>query len=217
MSSTARTEANRLNAQASTGPKTAEGKQRASLNSVKHGFTGQTMILPAEEADAYRAFTESFLRELSPEGVNETHLAHLIMTNRWRLTQMATMEAAIYALGVRENAAQFADETPEVALAMSRVLTFEQKRKELDRLRRYENSISRQVNHDTKLLAELQTARKAKEAEQEKDAIALHTYFTTANQPWNPAHYGLDLSIEQIQRLHHKTRCASGLSPRTSI
>src|SRR5579859_4876976 len=99
MFSPARIEAIRQNSQASTGPKTEEGKQRSALNSVKHGFTGQTMILPAEEAEAYKRFTEGFLAEIAPKGIHETHLAHLVMNNRWRLTQIAATESALYALG----------------------------------------------------------------------------------------------------------------------
>ncbi|MEO8028325.1 MAG: hypothetical protein ABI823_17715, partial [Bryobacteraceae bacterium] len=35
-----RAERNRLNAQKSTGPKTIEGKKRASLNALDHGLSG---------------------------------------------------------------------------------------------------------------------------------------------------------------------------------
>ena len=41
--SEARLRANRLNAQKSTGPRTEEGKQRASLNATRHGLTAQVL------------------------------------------------------------------------------------------------------------------------------------------------------------------------------
>ena len=60
MATEKQTEANRRNAQKSTGPRTEEGKQTSSLtgppcgglslNAYKHGLTGQRVILTAEEA-----------------------------------------------------------------------------------------------------------------------------------------------------------------------
>jgi hypothetical protein len=41
MSTPNRTEINRANSQHSTGPKTQAGKQRSSLNALRHGLTGQ--------------------------------------------------------------------------------------------------------------------------------------------------------------------------------
>jgi len=41
-----RAEINRANAQHSIGPKTPEGKQRSSLNALRHGLTGQIIVLP---------------------------------------------------------------------------------------------------------------------------------------------------------------------------
>ena len=50
MASPAQLAANRRNAQKSTGPRTAEGKKRASLNALKHGMTAKTVVLPHESA-----------------------------------------------------------------------------------------------------------------------------------------------------------------------
>jgi hypothetical protein len=62
MTSFRQIEANRRNALRSTGPKTGEGKQRASQNAVRHGLTAETVIIPLEDADDYQNnATESFL------------------------------------------------------------------------------------------------------------------------------------------------------------
>jgi len=202
--SSARVEANRQNAQSSTGPRTAEGLQKSSLNAIRHGFTGQTMLVTESEAEPYRLFTEGFLKELAPVGVHETALAHSVMNNRWRVQQISAMESAIYALGFRQHAAQLANETPDMAAAMSRLLTFDEKRKDLDRLRRYESSLTRQINKDIQLLTQLQLTRKAEQAKQEKEAIAMLTHFTTTGKPWNPADFGFVLSIEEIRQLEER-------------
>ncbi len=41
-------EANRQNAQKSTGPKTPEGRAAVRLNGVKHGLTAETIVLKGE-------------------------------------------------------------------------------------------------------------------------------------------------------------------------
>jgi hypothetical protein len=195
MSSSARVEANRQNAQSSSGPRTEAGKQKSSLNAIKHGLTGQTLLLPAEQVEPYQRFTEGLLKELAPVGIQETDLAHGIVSSRWRMHQIHAMESAIYAMGVLEYAGQFEDQTPEMAIAMARAVTFEKKRPDLERLRRYESQMNRQAKKDLTLLKELQAIR----SEQEKEAIALLTHFTTTGKPWNPQDYGINLTIEQIQ------------------
>ena len=50
-----RTARNRANAAHSTGPKTEAGKPRSCLNALRHGLTGHTIILPAEDLEAYTA------------------------------------------------------------------------------------------------------------------------------------------------------------------
>jgi hypothetical protein len=47
--SEAKLAANRANAAHSTGPTTGEGQQRSSLNAMKHGLTGRTVLLPREK------------------------------------------------------------------------------------------------------------------------------------------------------------------------
>ena len=54
-------EANRRNAQRSTGPKTEEGKAASRLNAGRHKVTAQVSILPDEE----RAAAEDFCGKLS--------------------------------------------------------------------------------------------------------------------------------------------------------
>src|SRR5215467_58147 len=46
--------ANRRNAQLSTGPKSEEGKSKSSLNAVRTGLTGRTVLLPTDDAAGYQ-------------------------------------------------------------------------------------------------------------------------------------------------------------------
>lgn len=40
---------NRANSEHSTGPRTDPGKQRSSLNALRHGLTARTAVLPTED------------------------------------------------------------------------------------------------------------------------------------------------------------------------
>ena len=48
--------ANRANATHSTGPRTEEGQKRSSLNAMKHGLTGRTVLLPREKSKTMMPF-----------------------------------------------------------------------------------------------------------------------------------------------------------------
>jgi hypothetical protein len=48
-------DANRLNSQKSTGPKSPEGKFRAALNGWRHGLTGQVLTMAEDEWRLSRA------------------------------------------------------------------------------------------------------------------------------------------------------------------
>ena len=57
--------ANQANAQLSTGPKSAEGKAKSSLNAVRTGLTGKTILLPSDDAEAY---TDHIASHVAPAG-----------------------------------------------------------------------------------------------------------------------------------------------------
>ena len=67
--------ANRRNALKSTGPKTTEGKKRASMNALKHGLRSASLAIPhlenPEDWETHRALV---VRDLAPVGYLETIL-----------------------------------------------------------------------------------------------------------------------------------------------
>src|SRR5579864_7480750 len=90
-----RTAINRANAQKSTGPRTEAGKQRSSLNALRHGLTGHTIVLPSEDQSAYQRHSQSFLDEYRPKGATETHLVQSLIDTSWQLNRAAA-NIAIY-------------------------------------------------------------------------------------------------------------------------
>jgi hypothetical protein len=58
-------EANRRNAEKSTGPKTPEGKQAVASNAVKHGLFARQLILNDEDPEEYQALVDGLQDALS--------------------------------------------------------------------------------------------------------------------------------------------------------
>jgi hypothetical protein len=77
-------EANRRNAERSTGPTSATGKARSSLNNLRHGHTGQINILPTEDREAHDRFCNELVDSLKPETPMEQQLAHSVAEGNWR-------------------------------------------------------------------------------------------------------------------------------------
>ena len=95
-------EANRRNSQKSTGPRTAEGKDKIKLNALKHGLTAQTVVLPHEDAEAYERRRESWTRELDATGDLGQYLAERAVRVSWQLDRADSHERATLAKRVRE-------------------------------------------------------------------------------------------------------------------
>ena len=83
--SSRRAEANRRNAQKSTGPRTAEGKARSRFNAVKHGMRAATPVLPGEDKAAFDDRLERWTRNLAPRDDVEQFLVKRAVELSWQL------------------------------------------------------------------------------------------------------------------------------------
>jgi hypothetical protein len=63
--SDAKLAANRQNAQHSTGAKTQAGKDKSKMNSLRNALTGQTVLLPTDDAVAYQALVAIQLTQVA--------------------------------------------------------------------------------------------------------------------------------------------------------
>jgi hypothetical protein len=66
--SAAKLEANRRNAQKSTGPRTEEGKKNSSFNATKHGLRAETLVLRDEDPQAFEDRKAAWRADLLPAG-----------------------------------------------------------------------------------------------------------------------------------------------------
>ncbi len=91
MSTKAQINANRQNAQKSTGPKTGAGKATASKNAVKHGLFAAEAVIEGENQADYEIYLDNFLAELQPVGMVETMMAARFVCLSWRLKRAERM------------------------------------------------------------------------------------------------------------------------------
>ena len=83
MPSPAQAQANRLNAQHSTGPRTEEGKAVSCRNNFKHGFCGAFAVLPAESQAEFDALLDSLREEHGPSTATENILVDRMAQHYW--------------------------------------------------------------------------------------------------------------------------------------
>jgi hypothetical protein len=92
MTTDAQINANRENAQKSTGPVTAEGKAAVSQNAVKHGLFAVQDVVTTESQAEFDAMREQMLADLAPAGAVESVLAQRVISLVWRLKRAETMQ-----------------------------------------------------------------------------------------------------------------------------
>jgi hypothetical protein len=99
MTSIKQTEANRRNAQKSTGPKTPEGKAAVRLNALRHGLCARTAVLPAENAEEFEQLCADLETEWHPQGRTEQYLLEQMAVAQWKAARACNMEYNIYDQG----------------------------------------------------------------------------------------------------------------------
>jgi hypothetical protein len=85
-------EANRRNAQKSTGPKTEEGKRQSRRNAIRHGLCAETVIEPVEDVDDYRGFEATITADFDAETAVERELVLRLASLLWRIRRATSIE-----------------------------------------------------------------------------------------------------------------------------
>src|SRR6201996_7994963 len=159
MSTLAQIAANQANSKFSTGPTSSEGKAKSSLNAVKTGLTGRTVLLPGDDAAAYEAHVAGFFARHQPTGDEEQNLVQSLADTEWRLLRIPALEYGIYALGRLEFAAEFPNEEPEIRKHLVEAKIFLVYQRQLNNLSIQESRLRRQHEKDTAVLRERQETR----------------------------------------------------------
>jgi hypothetical protein len=90
-----RLKANRRNALRSTGPKTAEGKQRSRANALRHGLTAETIVPSLEDAEDYKAFEAVIISDYCAETAVARELVLRLASLLWRIRRATAIETQL--------------------------------------------------------------------------------------------------------------------------
>ena len=168
-------EANRRNAQYSTGPRSEHGKENSSRNSTKHG-----LFAVPQSTEAHDHFTAAIIADLNPANHLERQTAQLIAEDHYRLNRIREIETGIFSRS-SDPAAIFLEHS-----------------KELERLTLYESRINRNLQRNLTQLKTLQTERKAERARQMAEARLLAQVNLAQNLPYHPEQDGFVFSATEI-------------------
>jgi hypothetical protein len=119
-------EANRANAQYSTGPRTEEGKQASSANAITTGLTATRIFVAPDDGDAFEAMKSNLLAELCPSGELQLSLFATILHATWNAQRCISLEALL------QNEAR--------SKGLEDVLLDDEIARKLDRIYRYKRS-----------------------------------------------------------------------------
>ena len=201
MSTSAQIAANQNNAQLSTGPSSPDGKAKSSLNAVKTGLTGRTVLLPGDDAALYEAHVVHFMKHHEPANGDERNLVQSLADTEWRLLRIPALEYGIYAVGRLEFADLFPQEDPDVQKHLIEAKTFLVYQRQLNNLSIQESRLRRQRDKDAAALRQLQEDRKLRQkarldtaARQYIAAVHDGTY-----HDFEPAALGFEFSLGEIE------------------
>ena len=180
---------NRANAQHSTGPRTEAGKQRSSLNALRHGLTAASPVLPSEDPAAYESHRRQFMDEYQPASPTETQLVQELIDTSWRLNRIPLLEADVLA-----RAANPPNEQARIDFDIVDAHRL------IANLNLQGHRLSRQFQKALDQLREIQADRRERERRDLKDAAALLELYKHKGLPWQPADHGFVFSKQQVER-----------------
>lgn len=200
MATNAQINANRANALLSPGPTSEAGRAKSSLNAVKTGLTGRTVLLPSDDAVAYEQHVQRFFDKHKPGSDAERTLVQSLADTEWRLIRVPSLEAGIYALGRLEFAELFPEQDPAVRQQLIEAKIYLTYQRQLNNLSIQEGRLRKQREKDEVRLKEMKASRIKAADLKLGDAARRYLEARREGKTFDPAQFGFEFSIEQIER-----------------
>jgi hypothetical protein len=88
--------ANRLNAKKSTGPRSVEGKARASMNALKTGIDARSQTIPGEPISQLEELTDDYYQRFCPTTPEQRLLVDTLVDCEWLLRRFRRVEGQMW-------------------------------------------------------------------------------------------------------------------------
>ncbi|MBV9009818.1 MAG: hypothetical protein JO354_11740, partial [Verrucomicrobia bacterium] len=161
----------------------------------------RTVLLPGDDAAAYEAHINEFMKRLAPATDEERNLVQSLADTEWRLRRIPSLEMGIYAIGRLECAELFTEHDEAVRKHLIEAKVFLTYQRQLNNLSIQENRLRRQREKDTAALRELQNERK-RQVQARLDSIA-RDYIVAVHEDrqdeFLEAANGFEFSPDQIE------------------
>jgi len=162
MSSDLKTKSARANGAKSRGPATPEGRAKSSRNSLRHGLSAKTVVLPAESREQFQLLLNAHIQQFQPANPVEADLVEAMAIARWRLRRIWAIETSLLAHELERRAEDMDDEFTEMSAEDRLAWVFQRvadNSQSLSLLARYEGNLNRAFDRAFKQLTLLKSQR----------------------------------------------------------
>jgi hypothetical protein len=192
--------ANRANSQQSTGPRTSEGKSRSAQNSLSHGLTALSPLLPNEDPAAFDRHVQEIVDEYQPATPIEKQLTRDLAETAWRLNRIPALEAQLLSIVVAAAVPGAIDlDAPDLDTALAITEALRRQERFLANLSTQGNRLSRQFHKTLDQLRHLQATRRQQELRDMRECAAVFQVHKQKGIPYAPATDGFVFSNQEIQ------------------
>jgi hypothetical protein len=120
-----RIDANRRNAQRSTGPRTPEGKCRSRFNRLQHGLAATVPVLPGEDHAAFQSRVDAVVESFAPQNQVEFDLLERVAASTWSFERATRAETARLCHNIRHDAIEREQREKEESVALGQRLLWD--------------------------------------------------------------------------------------------
>jgi hypothetical protein len=158
-------EAARANGAKSRGPATPEGRAKSSSNSLRHGLSAKSVLLPAESHEQFQLLLDAHIQQFHPANPVEMDLVEAMAVARWRLRRIWAIETSLLGHELERRAEDMDEEFSEMSAEDRLAWVFQKvadNNQSLSLLARYEGNLNRAFDRAFRQLSILQQRNEPK-------------------------------------------------------